>query len=97
MGHNDAGDCGKVGQVILQPGDVGDIQVIGGLIQQQDVCIPQHGSGQGQLHLPASTQAGDGLLAHLQSEANTLQCLLNLLDVAICRKQVLVLLPQTKQ
>ena len=84
MGHDDAGHSGQVGQVVLQPGYIGNVQVIGGLVQQQDVSVPEHGPGQGELHLPATRQAGDGLGPHLCSEANALQRLLNLLDVTAC-------------
>ena len=54
MGDDDAGDRGQVGEVVLQPSDVGDVQVIGGLIEEQDVGVPEHGSCQGKLHLPTS-------------------------------------------
>ena len=65
VGDDDAGDSGQVSQVVLQPCHIGDIQVIGGLIQQQDISIPQHGSGKRELHLPPTRQAGNGLLPHL--------------------------------
>ena len=92
MGDDDAGDGGQMSQVVLQPGHVSDIKMIGGLIQQQDVGIPEHGSGKGQLHLPASAQAGNGLLPHLQGEPDALQGLLNFLDIAVCRLSFIVVI-----
>ena len=39
-------------------------------IKQQDVCIQQHGAGEGQLHLPPSTQLRDVALTHGIVKAN---------------------------
>jgi hypothetical protein len=39
VGHNDGCDCLQVLQVVLQPCDVPHVQMVGGLIQQQDVGL----------------------------------------------------------
>lgn len=44
MRHHHRGDICEGGEVRLQPRDVVDIQVIGGLVQQEDVRLHQHGT-----------------------------------------------------
>ena len=44
----------QAGQVADQPGHIGGVQMVGGLIQQHDVGVHEHGAGQSQLHLPAT-------------------------------------------
>mmetsp|Transcript_18291 Transcript_18291/g.55000 ORF Transcript_18291/g.55000 Transcript_18291/m.55000 type:complete len:572 (+) Transcript_18291:826-2541(+) len=70
VGHNHAGHVGQAVQVALQPGHVVDVQVVGGLVQQQNVCLHQHSAGKSELHLPAARQGGDGRLLHLSGEAH---------------------------
>jgi len=55
------GDIGEVAEVLLQPSNSLNIQVIGRLIQQQDIGTDQHGPSQFQLHLPTSRKRGDGV------------------------------------
>ena len=43
--HHHAGHVRQVGQVVLQPRHILDVQVVGGLIQQHDVSLHQHGTG----------------------------------------------------
>ena len=43
---NDDDDVGEIVQIILQPADSVDVQVVGGLVQQQDVGGAEQGTGQ---------------------------------------------------
>mmetsp|Transcript_33591 Transcript_33591/g.74379 ORF Transcript_33591/g.74379 Transcript_33591/m.74379 type:complete len:529 (-) Transcript_33591:733-2319(-) len=70
VGHHDGGHVLQAGQVVLQPGNVGDVQVVGGLVQQQNLGLQQNGAGQGQLHLPATRQGAHSLLLVLLTEAD---------------------------
>ena len=45
VGHHHAGHICQANQVALQPRHVLDIQMVGGLIQQHDVCLHKHGTG----------------------------------------------------
>jgi len=51
------GDVGLSAQVVHQPRHVGGVQMVGGLVQQQDVGLQQHCARQRQLHLPACRRA----------------------------------------
>ena len=44
VGYHHAGHVWQVSQVVLQPRHILDIQVVGGLIQQHDVSLHQHGT-----------------------------------------------------
>ncbi len=55
MGHHDDRIL-KVDQEVLQPGDGVQIQVVGGLVQEQDVRIAEQGLGQQHLHLQVAVQ-----------------------------------------
>mmetsp|Transcript_16107 Transcript_16107/g.28990 ORF Transcript_16107/g.28990 Transcript_16107/m.28990 type:complete len:515 (-) Transcript_16107:1255-2799(-) len=57
-----------LGQVVLEPRDVGDVQVVGGLIQEQDIRLHEHGPRQGELHPPATRQPPTRHLALLRVE-----------------------------
>ncbi|EPE08095.1 hypothetical protein F503_00878 [Ophiostoma piceae UAMH 11346] len=59
VGHDQTGDLGVGLEVGLEPGDVGNIQVVRRLVQQQDVGLLQHGTRQRQLHLPTTGQRAD--------------------------------------
>mmetsp|Transcript_33773 Transcript_33773/g.85509 ORF Transcript_33773/g.85509 Transcript_33773/m.85509 type:complete len:691 (+) Transcript_33773:978-3050(+) len=76
--HNHGGDVGLRVQILHQPRHVGGVQVVGGLVQQQDVGLQQHGARQRQLHLPASRQVGDQPALELVSKAHAGQRGLNL-------------------
>lgn len=54
---------GRLADKALQPFQGGDIQVIGGFVQQQDVGIPGQQTGQAGFHLLAARQAARGALA----------------------------------
>ena len=57
-------------QVVLEPRDVGDVQVVGRLVEQQDVGLHQHRARERELHLPASGERRDGRGLHLVGEAD---------------------------
>uniref|UniRef100_A0A1J3GZS4 Uncharacterized protein n=2 Tax=Noccaea caerulescens TaxID=107243 RepID=A0A1J3GZS4_NOCCA len=71
--HHHAGHPLEADQVVDQPLDVGHVQVVGGLIQQHDVGVHQHGARQRQLHLPAARQGGHGQPLAVGIEAHRLQ------------------------
>mmetsp|Transcript_9670 Transcript_9670/g.23948 ORF Transcript_9670/g.23948 Transcript_9670/m.23948 type:complete len:871 (-) Transcript_9670:317-2929(-) len=53
---------GERREVVLEPRDVGDVQVVGGLVEQEDVGVHEHSAGKRELHLPAAGKAGhDGV------------------------------------
>mmetsp|Transcript_1965 Transcript_1965/g.5061 ORF Transcript_1965/g.5061 Transcript_1965/m.5061 type:complete len:279 (-) Transcript_1965:646-1482(-) len=55
------------------------VQVVGGLVQQQQAGLLRHGAGERQAHLPAAAQRADGLREHLLAvEADLPQRLLEL-------------------
>jgi len=73
VGNDHGGDVGQGVKVVLQPGDVGNIQMVGGLVQKQDIGVHQHGTGQLELHLPTTGKGTDGLLLLLLVESNGLE------------------------
>jgi len=56
VGDHDAGGVLERLDVSNDPLDVGDIQVIGWLIHEQDVGLLEHGSGKGELHSPSTRE-----------------------------------------
>jgi len=73
VGNDHGGDVGERVEVVLQPGDVGNIQMVGRLVQQQDIGVHQHGTSQLQLHLPTTGKGTDGLLLLLLIETDRLE------------------------
>ena len=61
---------GQAGEVVLEPRDVDDVQVVGRLIEKQDIGLEEHGARKGELHLPATGQGADSLLLTLIVEAD---------------------------
>jgi hypothetical protein len=57
--NDQTGDLGVGLEVLLQPFDVGDIQVVSRLVKEKDISLQQHGAGQSQLHLPSTGQGTD--------------------------------------
>ena len=53
VGDHDAGGVLERLDVSNDPLDVGDVQVIGWLVHEQDVGLLEHGSGKGELHSPS--------------------------------------------
>lgn len=74
---DDDGSAGGGAQVVLQPGDVLDVQVVGRLIEQQDIGGLEDGTGQSQLHLPTTGEGGDGTLELLTQETELFELGLN--------------------
>ena len=70
VGNDDRSTGGQAGKVFLQPGDVDDVQVISGFVEQEDVRLEQHGTGKGQLHLPTARKTSDTLSLALIVETN---------------------------
>jgi hypothetical protein len=60
--------AGRVDEVLLQPLDVLDVHVVGGLVEQKNVGRLEHGTGESELHLPATRQRGDRSLELLIDE-----------------------------
>lgn len=88
VGHDD-GCAGGVLQVVLEPLDVLDIQMVGRLIEQQNIRVLENGTGKSQLHLPSSGEGGDQAVGHVSVEAELGQLLLDFLlgggDTDICQ------------
>ena len=70
---------GKTVEVVLQPGNVDNVQVVSGLVEQEDVSLEEHGTGQCELHLPTTRQTANGLLLPLIGEADGSESLNDLL------------------
>ena len=60
----------EAGEVVLEPSDVDDVQVVGRLIEEQDVGLEEHGTRERELHLPTTGQGADSLLLALVVEAD---------------------------
>jgi len=69
VGDDDGGAGGQAGEVALQPSDVHDVEMVGRLIEQEDVGLEQHGTGESQLHLPATRETSDAISLALVVEA----------------------------
>jgi len=63
------GGAGGVLQVLLQPGNVLDVQVVGGLVKKQNVGVLEDSTAQGELHLPTTREGSDGTVKLLGLEA----------------------------
>lgn len=48
-------------QVVRQPDDGLPVQVVGGLVEQQDIAVAHHRGGEQQLHAPAAGELVDML------------------------------------
>ncbi|GKT42818.1 uncharacterized protein ColSpa_03000 [Colletotrichum spaethianum] len=59
VGNDQAGNLGVGLEVGLEPGNVGNIQVVSRFVEQQDVGTLEHGTSQGQLHLPSTRQGAN--------------------------------------
>jgi len=61
VGDHDGSARGGL-EVVLEPLDVLDIQVVGGLVKQENVGVLEDGTAQSQLHLPTTRQGTDGAI-----------------------------------
>lgn len=77
----------EVGEVVLQPGDVDNIQVVSRLVQEQDVGLEEHGAGKSKLHLPTTRKRADGLCLTLIAETDGCE---GLNDFSLIGKDALV-------
>mmetsp|Transcript_7344 Transcript_7344/g.13350 ORF Transcript_7344/g.13350 Transcript_7344/m.13350 type:complete len:216 (-) Transcript_7344:307-954(-) len=60
--HNDGSDISEGVKVLLHPCNVDDIQVIGGLIHEQNIGLLKHGTREGELHAPSTRKRGHGVI-----------------------------------
>mmetsp|Transcript_10425 Transcript_10425/g.22096 ORF Transcript_10425/g.22096 Transcript_10425/m.22096 type:complete len:430 (-) Transcript_10425:1671-2960(-) len=51
---NDGGNIGEGIEVVLNPGNVDNIKMVGGLIKKEDISLLKHGSGKSELHAPST-------------------------------------------
>ncbi|GJC94463.1 hypothetical protein ColKHC_03289 [Colletotrichum higginsianum] len=70
---DDDGGAGGVLEVLLEPLDVLHVQVVGGLVEKQDIGGLEDGTAQGELHLPTTREGGDLALDHVLGEAELVQ------------------------
>ena len=75
--RNDDGCARGVDEVVLEPLDVLDVHVVGGLVEEQDIGLLKDGTSKRELHLPTTRKSSDRTLDLLSSEAELVQCLLN--------------------
>ena len=66
---------GEASKVALQPCNVDDIQMVSGLVKQENISFEQHSTGKGKLHLPTTGQRADGVLLTLITETDGSQSL----------------------
>ena len=60
--HNDGGNILEGVEVVLDPGNVDDVQVVGGLIEEKNIGLLKHGSGKSELHAPSTGEGGHGVV-----------------------------------
>jgi len=77
VGHHQAGHLLQLLDVVSDPGHSVDVQVVGGLIEQQHVGVCEHGSGEGELHPPATRQGLNGAVHQMVREAHSAEALLD--------------------
>ena len=69
---DDDGGAGRGGEVVFQPLDVLHVEMVGGLVEEQDVGLLENSTGKSQLHLPATRKSSDwaGELLLSETELN---------------------------
>ena len=70
-------------EVVLEPSDVDDVQVVGRLIEQKDVSLEEHRTSERELHLPTTGERADGLRLPLIGEADGSKRLNDLLPAGL--------------
>ena len=65
--------AGEVQQEVFQPVDGFNVQVVGGLVQHDDVGIAEQGLSQQDLHLQTGISVGHHVVVHIGADAQTLQ------------------------
>jgi len=61
---------GQTSKVVLQPGDIDDVEMVSGLIEQEDVGLEQHGVGKSQLHLPTTRETSESLALIIETDGS---------------------------
>lgn len=61
VGNNDGSALG-VAEVVLEPLDVDTIQMVGRLVEEEDIGVLEDGTAKSQLHLPTTREGGDRVL-----------------------------------
>ena len=82
VGHHDTGDLVETVEVVLDPRDVDDVEVVGGLVEEENISVLKHGTREGELHAPSSGEGGDsvvGLGLLVGSESDTFEGRVHLL------------------
>ena len=69
MGDDDAGEAGGA-QGTFEPLDAFEVEVVGGLVEQQDVGLGDHGLGDGEALAPAAAE-GVGVGVHADGGVGT--------------------------
>mmetsp|Transcript_92680 Transcript_92680/g.267637 ORF Transcript_92680/g.267637 Transcript_92680/m.267637 type:complete len:737 (+) Transcript_92680:19-2229(+) len=59
---NDRSDILQGVEVSLNPGDVDNVKVVCGFIQQKNISLLKHSTGQSELHTPSSAQSGHSVV-----------------------------------
>mmetsp|Transcript_22654 Transcript_22654/g.65223 ORF Transcript_22654/g.65223 Transcript_22654/m.65223 type:complete len:554 (+) Transcript_22654:1069-2730(+) len=60
--HDDGGDIMEGVEVVLDPGNVDDVQVVGGLIKEENIGPLKHGSRKSELHTPSTGEGRHGVV-----------------------------------
>jgi hypothetical protein len=92
VGDDQTGDLSVRLEVLSEPGNVGNIQVVSRFVEKEDIGTHKHGAGQGQLHLPSTRQRANlvGLPAlGASSEADLFQNLRDTLPALVGEAWVL--------
>mmetsp|Transcript_5929 Transcript_5929/g.20180 ORF Transcript_5929/g.20180 Transcript_5929/m.20180 type:complete len:1091 (-) Transcript_5929:63-3335(-) len=79
VGHHDGGHGLERVEVVLHPRDVHHVEVVGGLVEEEDVGAHEHGAGERELHAPAAREGVHAVAAHLLVEAHGHEHLLDVL------------------
>eukprot|EP00051_Salpingoeca_urceolata_P026343 m.476960 g.476960 ORF g.476960 m.476960 type:complete len:1145 (-) comp20711_c0_seq1:131-3565(-) len=77
VADHDAGDVLEAVEVVLDPLDVEDVQMVGGLVHEQNVGLLEHGAREGELHAPTTRERRDAVVDHLLGKADAEELLLD--------------------
>lgn len=75
---DDNGCARRAGEVVLEPLDVLDVQVVGGLVEQQNVGLLEDGTSERKLHLPSTRKGTNGTVVHGVGETELVEGSLDL-------------------
>ncbi|GFZ45382.1 LOW QUALITY PROTEIN: hypothetical protein JCM24511_03108 [Saitozyma sp. JCM 24511] len=70
---NDRRAGGERGEVVDEPVDVEDVEMVGGLVEEENVGLEQDGTSESQLHLPTARERADRVLLLLLVETDRLE------------------------